>query len=125
MNEVFAHAAFGQFYCSDCTPRVINTLAMQAINNRPSLQRHTPFLRRPSWKVAWYACASRPTILGGGNSELTYFVLQEDLTKEIEELRAKSATRKAMAREKEDGAGMCIDTTSAAAPAAVSSTFVA
>jgi hypothetical protein len=49
----------------------------------------------------------------------------EDLTKGIEELRAKSATRKAMAREKEESVDMCIDKASTIAPAAVSSTFVA
>ncbi|KAN0139693.1 hypothetical protein V8E53_002355 [Lactarius tabidus] len=49
----------------------------------------------------------------------------EDLTKEIEELRAKSAARKAMAQEKEEFTGMYIDTPSAAAAAAVSSTFAA
>jgi len=47
------------------------------------------------------------------------------LTKEIEELRAKSAARKAMAREKEECADMFIDKASAATPPAVSSTFVA
>lgn len=52
-------------------------------------------------------------------------VLQEDLTKEIEELRAKSAARKAMAREKEESTDMCIDKASTITPAAVSSTFVA
>ncbi|KAH9060213.1 hypothetical protein EDB87DRAFT_1577123 [Lactarius vividus] len=49
----------------------------------------------------------------------------EALTKEIEELRAKSAARKAMAREKEESAEMYIDKASAATPPAVSSTFVA
>lgn len=49
----------------------------------------------------------------------------EDLTKEIEELRAKSAARKATAREKEEYTDMCIDKASAAAPGAMSSTFVA
>ncbi|KAI9443020.1 hypothetical protein H4582DRAFT_1922051 [Lactarius indigo] len=48
----------------------------------------------------------------------------EALTKEIEELREKSAARKAMAREKEECADMYIDKASAATPA-VSSTFVA
>ncbi|KAH9010461.1 hypothetical protein EDB85DRAFT_2050407 [Lactarius pseudohatsudake] len=49
----------------------------------------------------------------------------EALTKEIEELRAKSAARKAMAREKEESTDMYIDKASAATPPAVSSTFVA
>jgi hypothetical protein len=91
------------------------------INSRRNPQRHTPFLKKPSWKVAWYACPSRLTISGAGDSELIHFALQEDLTKEIEELRAKSAARKAMAQEKEEFTGMYIDT----APAAVSSTFTA
>jgi len=49
----------------------------------------------------------------------------EDLTKEIEELRAKSAARKAMARETEEFSDMCIDKSSTTAPVAVSSTFMA
>ena len=56
--------------------------------------------------------------------ELIHIILQEDLTKEIDELREKSAARKAMTQEKEEFVGMYIDPASAAAPA-VSSTFAA
>jgi hypothetical protein len=63
MNEVFAYAAFGQFR-RPWRLRLVNVLAMQVINNRRNPQRHTPFLKRPIWKVAWYACAPDLTISG-------------------------------------------------------------
>ncbi|KAH9048737.1 hypothetical protein EDB84DRAFT_1434146 [Lactarius hengduanensis] len=106
MNEVFTYAAFG-----DKQP--------------PRPPAPYSILKRPSWKVAWYACASRLTTSAAGERELIHFILQEALTKEIEELRAKSAARKAMAREKEESTDMYIDKASAATPPAVSSTFVA
>ena len=108
MNEVFTHAAFGQFVINLCLGpllplRCVFTYIfalLQGIDNHQNLLRHIPFLTRLTWKVAWYVVM--PLIKYGWEG-LTRSA-QELLNKEIEELRAKSTARRA-AREREQQGG--------------------